>query len=232
MFGDPGRRSGGSRTGCEPRDGRKPKSCHTIFHETRQRQKQLSCSDQRTMEMTIQLAVAIESTKATPDRQQFHTTIAKHMSPTLPSAAPYASSPAACLPRLVLSIPAFCFFCRSCFSMSVALAGKIAGNARRKPPTTEPCCLATSPARTVAPPKRNRRAYSYLVFRRVESWTDTRIKAISAIAAKLRMKAQTRAERWRCSRELRASGLESCACCRRKRTEGKHPRQRPSNGFQ
>jgi hypothetical protein len=81
------------------------------------------------MEMTIQLAVAIESTKATLDRQQFHTTIAKHMSPTLPSAAPYASSPAACLPRLVLSIPAFCFFCRSCFSMSVALAGKIAGNA-------------------------------------------------------------------------------------------------------
>jgi len=55
--------------------------------------------------------------------------------------------------------PFFSFFCFSRFSISVALAGKIAGNARKSPPTAAPNCLAMTPAMAVtSPPKTNRTA--------------------------------------------------------------------------
>src|SRR5215469_2906720 len=41
----------------------------------------------------------------------FQTTPAKHIRPRQPIAAPYASTAAAWRPRIVLLIPAFCFFC-------------------------------------------------------------------------------------------------------------------------
>src|SRR6267143_1001995 len=92
---------------------------------------------------------------------------ANAMRPILPIAAPAASRPAASLPRIVLSRRVAVFFCFSCFSTRVALAGKIAGNARNKPSTPGPHLLAINPAATVmAPPNANLRAYSYhLVFR-------------------------------------------------------------------
>src|SRR5205807_2537498 len=53
-------------------------------------------------------------------------------------------------------------FCFSCFSISVALAGKMAGNARNNPPTAGPNSFAISPATAVTvPPNTNRMAYSY-----------------------------------------------------------------------
>jgi hypothetical protein len=66
-----------------------------------------------------------------------------------------ADCAAACPPRIVFAIPAFFFFSRPCFSISVALAGKIAGNARKRPPKTGPYFLATSPVRTVIAPAKN-----------------------------------------------------------------------------
>src|SRR5215469_3966721 len=57
----------------------------------------------------------------------FQTTPAKHIKPRQPIAAPYGSRAAAWRPRIVLWIPAFCFFAFSCFSTSVALAGNMAG---------------------------------------------------------------------------------------------------------
>ena len=89
------------------------------------------------------------------------TATANAMRPILPIAAPAASRPAASLPRIVPSKPR-CFFCFLCFSTRVAPPGKIAGNARNKPPTPEPHLLAINPAATVtAPPNANLRAYSY-----------------------------------------------------------------------
>jgi hypothetical protein len=56
-------------------------------------------------------------------------------------------------------IAAFRFFSR--LSISVALAGKIAGNARKRPPMPRPYFLAIRPATTVAkPPNKNCTAYS------------------------------------------------------------------------
>jgi hypothetical protein len=90
--------------------------------------------------------------------------------PMLPIAAPAASTPAACLPRLVPSSPLLSFRFLSCFSINVALAGRMAGNARNKPPKTGPACLAMIPAITgMTPPRRKRTPYSYhLVVRIVE----------------------------------------------------------------
>ena len=51
---------------------------------------------------------------------------------------PAASSAAASLPRSRPSSPFFSFRSRSCFSISVALAQKIAGRARNNPPVTGP----------------------------------------------------------------------------------------------
>ncbi len=90
------------------------------------------------------------------------TSRAKTKSPLLPIAAPAASILAASLPRCVPRNPSFSFFCFSCFSISVALAGKIAGNAKNSPPMPGPNFLAMMPAKAViSPPKRNRTAYSY-----------------------------------------------------------------------
>ena len=90
-----------------------------------------------------------------------HTMTAKAVSPTAPRAAPAASSAAASRPRTMPRKPADFFFCVSCFSTSVALAGKIAGKARKRPPTTGPLRCAIRPAAAViSPPKTNLMAYS------------------------------------------------------------------------
>src|SRR5215469_3644934 len=104
----------------------------------------------------------------------FQTTPAKHIKPRQPIAAPYGSRAAAWRPRIVLWIPAFCFFAFSCFSTSVALAGNMAGKARNSPPMTGPKCCARKPARAViAPPNRNLTAYSYhLVLLSAEKLTE------------------------------------------------------------
>src|SRR5579872_750059 len=81
--------------------------------------------------------------------------------PTLPSAAPAASSAAASRPRRLPSSPARCFRADSCFSIRVALAQKIAGSARNSPPIEGPKARLTSPVATVAnPPKAKRTRYS------------------------------------------------------------------------
>ena len=56
----------------------------------------------------------------------------KAASPKLPSAAPAASSAAASLPRRAPGKPAFSLRSRTCFSISVALAGKIAGKSQKQ----------------------------------------------------------------------------------------------------
>lgn len=86
---------------------------------------------------------------------------AKTSNPMLPIADPAESTLAAFLPRVIPLSPALLFFCFSCFSTRVALAGKIAGNARKSPPITGPNFLATTPAAAVInPPRTNRTAYS------------------------------------------------------------------------
>src|SRR6266853_6898090 len=139
---------------------RRPLSPHRVFRRC-----------QITTEVMSQARVAQMITSHV-DRRGIsrHTETASAMRPILPIAAPAASRPAASLPRIVPSKPCCCFFCFSCFSTKVALDGKIAGNARNKPPTPGPHLLAINPAATVmAPPKANLRAYSYhLVFPRAE----------------------------------------------------------------
>ena len=51
----------------------------------------------------------------------------------MPSAVPAASTLTAERPRLVPSRPICCLRCISCFSMRVAVAGKMAGKARKSP---------------------------------------------------------------------------------------------------
>jgi hypothetical protein len=94
-------------------------------------------------------------------RANCHTTSANANSPTLPMAEPAASTLAASLPRSVPCNPSFSFFCTSCFSISVAPAGKMAGKAKKSPPRVEPNFFAMMPAAAVInPPRRNRTAYS------------------------------------------------------------------------
>src|SRR6201996_922840 len=58
-------------------------------------------------------------------------------------------------------------FIGTCFSTSVGVAGKIAGNARNKPPITGPYDFAIIPVATVAkPPNRKRKTISYHLVRR------------------------------------------------------------------
>ncbi len=72
---------------------------------------------------------------------------------------PAASILAAFLPLAAPLSPCDSFFPFSCFSMRVALAGKIAGNAKNKPPMPGPNFWAIIPAKAVInPPKRNRTA--------------------------------------------------------------------------
>ena len=61
--------------------------------------------------------------------------IAKTIKPIPPIVVPSASRATASLPRLPGRNPARTFFSFSCFSIRVAPAGKIAGNARNKPPS-------------------------------------------------------------------------------------------------
>jgi len=90
------------------------------------------------------------------------TASAKTSNPMLPMDDPAASTLAAFLPRAVPWSPRDFFSSFSCFSMSVALAGKIAGNAKNNPPIPGPNFLAIIPAKAVMiPPNRNRTAYSY-----------------------------------------------------------------------
>jgi len=92
----------------------------------------------------------------------FHTSIPNPARPMLPIAAPAASALTASAARFGLFIPACSFRSLSCFSISVALAGKIAGNAKNNPPTTGPYSFAINPAVVVInPPNTNRTAYSY-----------------------------------------------------------------------
>ena len=65
-------------------------------------------------------------------------TAANESMPSAPSAAPTASRAAACCPRRSPAKPASRFFRISCFSISVALAQKMAGSARKSPPTDAP----------------------------------------------------------------------------------------------
>ncbi len=89
-----------------------------------------------------------------------HTTAANAMSPTLPMAAPAASTPATWWANRFFPDFSRAFF-SSVFSSRVAAAGKIAGAARNRPPTPGPKCLAMIPARAVtAPPKMKRTIYS------------------------------------------------------------------------
>jgi hypothetical protein len=117
----------------------------------------------RSIEVAVQARMALRSINhsALPDRNR-HTTMAKQMSPMLPIVAPRASSATAHLARSTPSMAADRFLSFTCFSTSVAVAGKIAGNARKRPPTTGPNDFAIMPVATVAsPPKRNRRTISY-----------------------------------------------------------------------
>jgi hypothetical protein len=74
----------------------------------------------------------------------------------LPIAAPPASILAASLPRGAPCSSFFPSFASRVSSMSVALAGKIAGNARKSPPTAAPNCLAMTPAMAVTSPPKNK----------------------------------------------------------------------------
>jgi hypothetical protein len=120
-----------------------------------------------------QAAVAPKKAMATWVGTTSQITAPNAASPKLPRAAPAASSAAASLPRWVPRSPAFSLRWRSCFSTRVALAGKIAGKARKSPPATGPNSLAMSPASiVVTPPSNNRTAYScHRVSRRLDSLT-------------------------------------------------------------
>jgi hypothetical protein len=136
---------------------------------------------------------------------------AKTDSPMLPIAEPAASILAASRPRCVPSRPSFSFFCLSCFSISVALAGKMAGNAKNIPPTPGPNFWAMMPATAViSPPKRNRTAYSYhFVYPRTERSTLICI-AISARGTRVRKLPQaTKGSSRSLQRELSACNASS-----------------------
>ena len=106
-----------------------------------------------------------------------HTTSAKANNPRLPMAAPVASIPAAFRPRTAPCKPARSFFCRSCFSIKVMLAGRIAGNARNNPPIPGPNFFAIMPVSAVTiPPAKNRMAYSWnFVFFSTAGFSETLI---------------------------------------------------------
>jgi len=99
----------------------------------------------------------------------------KAASPILPSVAPAASSAAASFPRRAPAKPARCLCSRACFSIRVALAGKIAAKARNRPPTTGPKREAISQAITViVPPSANLIRNSYhRVSRKAENLSRT-----------------------------------------------------------
>ena len=90
------------------------------------------------------------------------TAMANTISPMLPSDDPTASMPAAVRPRSEPLAPIRFIFSFSRLSISVAVAGNMAGKARNRPPITGPNCFATMPANAVtAPPKTKRTRYWY-----------------------------------------------------------------------
>src|SRR5579864_4212553 len=116
-----------------------------------------------------------------------HTNSANMRSPMLPIADPAASTLTASLPRSVPSCPCSCSFSVSCFSIRVAPAGKIAGNARNKPPTPAPYSLAMIPAAAVInPPKTNRTTYSCHFVRLKAEESSLTCMSISATSTTIR----------------------------------------------
>lgn len=129
-----------------------------------------SCHSKR--ETASQITVAPISTRQGLWLTKYRlTTRAKMKRPILPMEAPAASIAAAFFPRAAPCKPARPFFCFSCFSIRVAPAGKIAGKAKKSPPTPGPNSFAIMPAPAVInPPKRNRTPNSYQrVFFRAEA---------------------------------------------------------------
>lgn len=110
----------------------------------------------------VHAALAAKSARGAGHRRsnsQF--TAAKDTNPKLPNAAPPELTAAASVPRWPAGRPARAFFFSSCLATSVAEAGKMAGKARNRPPTTGPNRCAIKPAATViAPPSTKRSAYS------------------------------------------------------------------------
>lgn len=118
---------------------------------------------QNRRETTIQRAVDPAITT-----QGFHLVTDAAMSrpkanrPMLPIAVPAASIATTARARLAPPRPARCFFSFSCLSIRVALAGKIAGKARNRPPTAGPYFLPMIPvAAVMSPPTMNRVRSSY-----------------------------------------------------------------------
>lgn len=91
----------------------------------------------------------------------FHKTKANPTRPMQPREAPCESRLAAIRPRFRPSKPTLALRFISWLSTKLALAGKIAGKARKRPPTPGPKCFAIKAAATVdSPPNKNRTAYS------------------------------------------------------------------------
>ena len=109
---------------------------------------------------------------------------AKASMPTEPSPAPAASSAAASCPRRLPASPAARLRRIWCFSISVALAQKMAGRARKSPPTDAPYRPLMKPVKTVAtPPSPKRIRYSYQRPSRSEDG-ENRIGVMSALRRK------------------------------------------------
>jgi hypothetical protein len=134
------------------------------------------------------------------------TTVANPARPMQPSAAPAASSAAASRPRTMPHTPARFFFCFSRFSISVALAGKIAGKARKSPPILAHKRWAIEPAvAVISPSNKNRVAYScHLVVR-------SPARSIRIIICRLLFRGQKRrpASQDRCGSDDRGQQLEN-----------------------
>src|SRR6185312_9773366 len=121
-----------------------------------------SLAHQNNHPTVIHATHAKQSTTANPcDGTSRQTTKANAANPIAPMLAPVASTEASAAADF-----APCFLCshsRSilCFSTSEMLAGKIPGNARKRPPMTGPNQTATREATTVTvPPKMKRQRYS------------------------------------------------------------------------
>jgi hypothetical protein len=98
-------------------------------------------------------------------------------------------------PRSLPSEPTLVLFSFSWLSIRVALAGKMAGKARKRPPKPGPNFLAINPATTVAkPPNRNRIKYSCaLISLREEKSTPILVMPASGRPAIGQLRRQTRA---------------------------------------